>query len=52
MLITRSQAELATEATSNTNAQLTKILFVILSVAKNLSYKADEILHCAALRSE
>jgi hypothetical protein len=28
------------------------IVFVILSVAKNLSFKATEILHSAALRSE
>jgi len=29
-----------------------KAIFVILSVAKNLSFKATEILHSATLRSE
>gem|GEM_PF-1964049 len=29
-----------------------KAIFVILSAAKNLSFKAAEILHSAALRSE
>jgi len=29
-----------------------KTIFVILSAAKNLSFKAAEILHSAALRSE
>jgi len=36
----------------NTNAPSNGFCFVILSAAKNLSFKAAEILRSAALRSE
>ena len=36
----------------STNEQSKDYFFVILSAAKNLSFKAAEILHSAALRSE
>jgi hypothetical protein len=38
--------------TTHTNEQSKDYFFVILSAYKNLSFKAAEILHSAALRSE